>query len=67
MTPVTLAFDPVGSLFGPSLMHMPSLDEIRVGESLRVTLTFDLLRSFLEPSLMHIPSLDGIGLVSLRY
>ena len=31
LTPVTLTFDPVWSFLGPSLMHIPSLDEIGLG------------------------------------
>ena len=31
LTSVTLTFDPVWSLLGPSLMHIPNLDEIRQG------------------------------------
>ena len=72
LTSVTLTFDPVRSLLGPSLMHQPSLDEIGLGvfeiweifqyDLDQVTLTSDLVRSLLGPSLMHIPSLDEIGL-----
>ena len=31
LTPVTLTFDPVRNFLGPSLMHIPSLDEIGLG------------------------------------
>ena len=71
LTPVTLTFDPVGSLLGPSLIRIPGLDEIgsRVFEISKifqydldpVTLTFDRVGSLLGPSLIHIPSLDEIG------
>ena len=71
LTPVTLTFDPVWSLLGPSLMLIRSLDEIGLGvfeiwkffnmTLTQVTLTTDLVRSLLWPSLMHIPSLDEIG------
>ena len=75
LTPVTLTFDTVWSRLGPSLMHIPSLDEIGQGvfeiwkifqyDLDPVTLTFDLVRSLLGSSLVHIPSLDEIGLGGL--
>ena len=72
LTQVTLTSDLVRSHLGPSLMHIPSLDEIAQGvfeiskifeyDPDPVTLTFDPMGSILGPSLMHIiPSLDEIG------
>ena len=66
LTPVTLTFHPVWSLPGPSLMHIPSLDEIGLGvfeisKIFNMTLTFDPVRYFLRLSLLYIPSLDETG------
>ena len=68
LTSVTLTFDPIGSILGPSLINTPSLVEIGPGvlEILKifnmtltpVTLTFDPMGSLLGPSLIHTPSLD---------
>ena len=68
---MTLTFDPVRYFLGPSLMHIPSLDEIGLGvfeisnflnmTLTPVTLTFDPVGSICGPSLMHLPSLDEIG------
>ena len=67
LNPVTLTFDPVGSLLGPSLILMHFV-EIGLGvlEILKffqydldpVTLTSDLIESLLQPSPMHKRSLD---------
>ena len=71
LTSVTVTFDPIGSILGPSLIHTPSLVKIGQGvlEILKifnmtltpVTLTFDPMGSLLGSSLIHTPSLDEIG------
>ena len=54
LTLVTLTFDPVRYFLGPSLMHIPSLDEIGLGVS-EISTIFDY---DLDPSDFDLRDLD---------